>query len=65
MIIKINAYTKANGRSPVWDEVKKLSTQERAKVLGCLKCIEEMGLDCNRVSFRQLRGKLWEINDEI
>lgn len=27
----------------------------------CLKSVEELGFDCPRVQFRQIRGKLWEI----
>lgn len=31
------------------------------RIFACLKNIEELGLDCPRVQFRQIKGKLWEI----
>ncbi len=54
-------YTKNNGKSPVADSIKDLSNEDKARVLGCLKNIEELGLDSPRVAFRQIEGKLWEI----
>lgn len=30
-------------------------------VLACFKSIEDLGFDCPRVQFRQIKGKLWEI----
>jgi phage-related protein len=59
--VKIEFYTKPNGRSPVVDLIKSLSMKDKAKVLGCLQNVEELGFDCQRVEFRQIRGKLWEI----
>ena len=38
-----------------------LTKKDRAKILACLKNVEELGFDSPRVSFRQIRGKLWEI----
>lgn len=35
--------------------------KDRAKVLSCLKNVEELGFDSPRVAFRQIRGRLWEI----
>jgi phage-related protein len=45
------------------DEMGKLSLPARlqATVLRSLELIEEHGLDAPGVSFRQIRGKLWEI----
>lgn len=48
-------------KSPVREFIKKLEVQDRAKILGCLKNIEDLGFDSPRVEFRQIRGKLWEI----
>ena len=38
-----------------------MTVEDRAKVLGCLKSIEELVFDSPRVEFRQIDGKLWEI----
>jgi phage-related protein len=35
--------------------------KDRARILACLKSIEEFGFDCPRVQFRQIKGSLWEI----
>ena len=59
--MKIEFYAKANGRSPIVEDIQKLSVKDRAKVLGCLQHIEEIGFSYHRVVFRQIRGKLWEI----
>lgn len=48
-------------RKPVIDFIESLPIGDQAKVLACLKSIEELGLDCPRVSFRQISGKLWEV----
>ncbi len=54
-------FQRSNGKSPVKDFIEKLGPKDRAKVLGCLQNIEDLGLDCPRVLFRQIKGKLWEI----
>lgn len=59
--MKIDFYVKDNGRSPALDLIKKLGAKDRAKVLGCLQNVQDLGFDCQRVRFRQIRGKLWEI----
>ena len=51
----------SSGKSPVHDFIKKLSSADRLRIFACLKNIEELGFDCPRVQFRQIRGKLWEI----
>jgi len=38
-----------------------LPAQEKARIAGCLKSIEQLGFDSPRVTFRQIRGALWEI----
>lgn len=50
-----------NGRYPVKEFIEKLDTKDRAKVLACLKSVEELGFHCPRVDFRQIRGQLWEL----
>jgi phage-related protein len=59
--MKLYFYTKASGRSPILDYIGELNKKDRARLLGCLKSIEEMGFDSPRVEFRQIEGKLWEI----
>jgi phage-related protein len=46
---------------PVIEDLKKLEKNTRAEIEGCLKSIELFGLETNRVEFRQIEGKLWEI----
>ena len=41
--------------------IKKLGSKEKAKILSCLKSIQELGFECPRVEFRAIEGKLWEI----
>jgi phage-related protein len=48
-------------RSPVREFIERLPAKDCAKVLACLKSIEDMGWYSPRVQFRQLKGKLWEI----
>lgn len=57
----ISFYKKSNGKSPVKIFIDKLNAKDRARVLGCLKNVGELGFDCPRVLFRQIKGKLWEI----
>lgn len=59
--MKIVFYKQVKGRSPVNDFIKKLQAKDRLRILACLKNVEELGFDCPRVQFRQIRGKLWEI----
>ncbi len=48
-------------KKPVVDFIEQLTSKDQAKILACLKNIEELGFDCPRVEFRQISGKLWEI----
>jgi len=59
--MEIVFYAKDRGKRPVYDFIAKLAVKDRARVLACLKSIEELGFDCPRVQFRQFRGTLWEI----
>lgn len=57
--MKVLFYKK--NKAPVLEFVRTLELEERAKILACLKSIEDLGLNSPRVEFRQLKGKLWEI----
>ncbi len=59
--MKVIFYTNEKGKSPVADMIEDISKVEKAKVLACLKSVEDLGLDSPRVQFRQIRSKLWEI----
>lgn len=60
--MKILFFCKKNSnKCPVKEFVEKLQSKDRAKVLACLKSVEELGFDCPRVQFRQIQGRLWEI----
>ena len=48
-------------KRPVYEFISALSSADQAKVIACLKNIEDLGFDCPRVDFRQIDGKLWEI----
>ena len=50
-----------NTKVPVRDFIDLLEKRDQAKILACLKSIEDLGFDSPRVQFRQIRGKLWEI----
>jgi phage-related protein len=57
----ITFFVKPNNRCPVQEFIEKLETQDRAKILACLKNVEELGFDSPRVEFRQIRERLWEM----
>ncbi len=59
--MEIAFYTKKNGACPVEEFIDKLQSRDRAKVLACLRNVEELGFESPRVEFRQIRGRLWEI----
>ena len=59
--MEIIFYKQQNDRSPVHDFIKGLQPKDRLRILACLKNVEELGLDCPRVQFRQINGKLWEM----
>lgn len=54
-------YTTASGRSPVVDYIKRQAKRERAGMIEALEMIEIHGFDAPRMSFRQIKEKLWEI----
>lgn len=59
--MNIAYYTTASGRSPVVDYIKRQAKKERAGLIEALEMIEILGFDAPRMSFRQVRDKLWEI----
>ncbi len=59
--MKIKFYIKKNNSNPVLNFINKLEKSDQAKLLGCLKSMEELGLKCPRVKLRQIKDKLWEI----
>jgi len=63
--MKVLYYSKANGKSPVKDYINGLNLEDRTKLLGCLKSIEDLGFDSPRVEFRQIEAKLWEIKIKL
>lgn len=50
-----------SNRRPVFDFICKLPKVDQARILGCLKNVEDLGFDSPRVEFRQINGRLWEI----
>lgn len=59
--MEIIFYIKQNNRCPVKEFIEDLEVKDKAKILACLKSIEELGYDTPRVQFRQIAGRLWEI----
>lgn len=63
--MKVVFYTKGKNKIPVQDFLLKLPVKDRARILACLKNIEDLGFDSPRVSFRQIKGALWEIKIRV
>lgn len=59
--MKVSFYETASGRSPVEDFILDLPKADQARFADVFEGVEQFGLGCPRVQFRQLRGKLWEI----
>ena len=59
--MEVSFFIKDNGRSPVLDCINSLQKSDKSRIYGCLDNVERMGFDASRVSFRQIRGKMWEI----
>jgi phage-related protein len=62
--MRLAFYTTPSGRRPVIDYIKKQAKHERASLVEALEMIEIHGFEAPRMSFRQIRGKLWEIKIE-
>ena len=61
MSVQIVFFVSGTGRSPVRETIGKLPKEDRARFVEVAEEIERHGLECVRVQFRQLEGKLWEI----
>ncbi len=59
--MQIAFYQSSAGRSPVEDFIRGLPKADQARFADVFKGIREYGLECPRVTFKPLRGKLWEI----
>ena len=59
--MKILFYQSKANRCPAKEFIATFQARDKAKILACLKNVEELGFDCPRVQFRQIRGYLWEI----
>jgi len=59
--MKVVFYSNASGKSPVLENINELGKEDQARLFGCLRNIEELGLYSPRVEFRQIEGKLLEI----
>jgi len=59
--MRVLYYKSPSGRVPVADFIREQEPRLRAAILDALDLIREAGLGAAGVSFRQIRGKLWEI----
>jgi phage-related protein len=59
--MKIDFYETTAGRSPVEDYIGDLPKADKARFVDVFEGIEKHGLECPRVQFKPLPGKLWEI----
>lgn len=59
--MRVSFYVSALGRSPVEEFIRSLSKSDQARFADIYNGVKEFGLNCPRVTFKQLRGKLWEI----
>ena len=59
--MRIVLFVSRSGRSPIRSFVDGLPVALRVGVFRALELIEEHGLKAPGVSFRQIKGKLWEI----
>ncbi len=59
--MRVDFYFSSSGRSPVQDFIKGLSKPDQGRFSEVYEGILQHGLECQRVEFRQLEWKLWEI----
>lgn len=59
--MRVEFYQTNSGRSPIEDFISDLPKSDKARFADVFEGIETYGLDCPRVQFKPLRGKLWEI----
>lgn len=60
-LMKIDFYQLKRGTSPIEDFITDLPKADQARFADVFEGIEKFDLDCPRVQFKPLRGKLWEI----
>jgi phage-related protein len=65
MEMRVEFYRTVHGRNPVEDEIDSLPKQAAAHAYQLLEEIEKRGFDATRVTFRLIRGKLWEIKMKL
>ena len=59
--MKVVFYQSSRGSSPIEDFINDLPKADQARFADVFSGVERHGLDCPRVQFKPLRGKLWEI----
>ena len=59
--MKVAFYKKQSGKEPVKDELLNLPADERASAFERLSGVQQYGFDYARVTFKPIKGKLWEI----
>ena len=57
----INFYHTSSGRSPIEEFIEALSKADKARFAEVLVGLGQFGMSYSRVTFKPLRGKLWEI----
>jgi phage-related protein len=62
--VRLAYYTTASGRRPVVEYVERQAKADRARLVEALEMVELHGFQAPRVTFRQIRGKLWEMKIE-
>lgn len=59
--MEVRFYKSGTGRSPVEEFISALPAADKARFLDVYDGIRAHGLECPRVIFKPLEGKLWEI----
>ena len=59
--MRISFYETPSGNSPIEKFIESLPKEDQARFADVYKGIHENGLNCPRVIFKPLQGKLWEI----
>jgi phage-related protein len=59
--MRIKYYLTPSGRNPVNEFARSISKEDQGRFVEVFLGIQEYGLEYDRVIFRQLEGKLWEI----
>jgi phage-related protein len=59
--VVVEFYKTARGNSPVEEFILSLISEDRARFADVFEGIKKYGLQCPRVVFKPIEGKLWEI----